>query len=157
MKYIKHFVNSYGEHTWNFTYYYDEVVPKILKRREDLSPVLSSDLNGIDNREKTLNKGIIKTIYYDLENDRISLKIEQRYGKDLIEIIYSDIINVDINCCILPITIMAHEVDVTPDDNVIHSLSLLGDTKIVFECKKIELKNSPLEKVTSQALSYYVG
>lgn len=52
---------------------------------------------------------------------------------------------------------MAHEVDVTPDDNVIHSLSLLGDTKIVFECKKIELKNSPLEKVTSQALSYYVG
>ncbi|GEM_PF-3518504 len=157
MKYIKHFVNSYGEHTWNFTYYYDEVVPKILKRREDLSPILSSDLNGIDNREKTLNKGIIKSIYYDLENDRISLKIEQRYGKDLIEIIYSDIINVDINCCILPITIMAHEVDVTPDDNVIHSLSLLGDTKIVFECKKIELKNSPLEKVTSQALSYYVG
>ncbi len=154
MKYIKHFVNSYGEHTWNFTYYYDEVVPKILKRREDLSPILSSDLNGIDNREKTLNKGIIKSIYYDLENDRISLKIEQRYGKDLIEIIYSDIINVDINCCILPITIMAHEVDVTPDDNVIHSLSLLGDTKIVFECKKIELKNSPLEKVTSQALSY---
>lgn len=157
MKYIKHFVNSYGEHTWNFTYYYDEVVPKILKRREDLSPILSSDLNGIDNREKTLNKGIIKSIYYDLENDRISLKIEQRYGKDLIEIIYSDIINVDINCCILPITIMAHEVDVTPDDNVIHSLSLLGDTKIVFECKKIELKNNPLEKVTSQALSYYVG
>lgn len=157
MKYIKHFVNSYGEHTWSFTYYYDEVVPKILKRREDLSPILSSDLNGIDNREKTLNKGIIKSIYYDLENDRISLKIEQRYGKDLIEIIYSDIINVDINCCILPITIMAHEVDVTPDDNVIHSLSLLGDTKIVFECKKIELKNSPLEKVTSQALSYYVG
>lgn len=157
MKYIKHFVNSYGEHTWNFTYYYDEVVPKTLKRREDLSPILSSDLNGIDNREKTLNKGIIKSIYYDLENDRISLKIEQRYGKDLIEIIYSDIINVDINCCILPITIMAHEVDVTPDDNVIHSLSLLGDTKIVFECKKIELKNSPLEKVTSQALSYYVG
>lgn len=157
MKYIKHFVNSYGEHTWNFTYYYDEVVPKILKRREDLSPILSSDLNGIDNREKTLNKGIIKSIYYDLENDRISLKIEQRYGKDLIEIIYSDIINVDINCCILPITIMAHEVDVTPDDNVIHSLSLLGNTKIVFECKKIELKNSPLEKVTSQALSYYVG
>lgn len=157
MKYIKHFVNSYGEHTWNFTYYYDEVVPKILKRREDLSPILSSDLNGIDNREKTLNKGIIKSIYYDLENDRISLKIEQRYGKDLIEIIYSDIINIDINCCILPITIMAHEVDVTPDDNVIHSLSLLGDTKIVFECKKIELKNSPLEKVTSQALSYYVG
>ena len=157
MKYIKHFVNSDGEHTWNFTYYYDEVVPKILKRREDLSPILSSDLNGIDNREKTLNKGIIKSIYYDLENDRISLKIEQRYGKDLIEIIYSDIINVDINCCILPITIMAHEVDVTPDDNVIHSLFLLGDTKIVFECKKIELKNSPLEKVTSQALSYYVG
>ncbi|WP_413500195.1 hypothetical protein [Psychrobacter maritimus] len=157
MKYIKHFVNSYGEHTWDFTYYYDEVVPKILKRREDLSPILSSDLNGIDNREKTLNKGIIKSIYYDLENDRISLKIEQRYGKDLIEIIYSDIINVDINCCILPITIMAHEVDVTPDDNVIHSLFLLGDTKIVFECKKIELKNSPLEKVTSQALSYYVG
>ena len=157
MKYLKHFVNSYGEHTWDFTYYYDEVVPKILKRREDLSPILSSDLNGIDNREKTLNKGIIKSIYYDLENDRISLKIEQRYGKDLIEIIYSDIINVDINCCILPITIMAHEVDVTPDDNVIHSLSLLGDTKIVFECKKIELKNSPLEKVTSQALSYYVG
>src|SRR5690606_15392777 len=97
MKYIKHFVNSYGEHTWNFTYYYDEVVTKILKRREDLSPILSSDLNGIDNREKTLNKGIIKSIYYDLENDRISLKIEQRYGKDLIEIIYSDIINVDIN------------------------------------------------------------
>ena len=157
MKYIKHFVNSYGEHTWDFTYYYDEVVPKILKRREDLSPILSSDLNGIDNREKTLNKGIIKSIYYDLENDRISLKIEQRYGKDLIEIIYSDIINVDINCCILPITIMAHEVDVTPDDNVIHSLFLLGDTEIVFECKKIELKNSPLEKVTSQALSYYVG
>ena len=157
MKYIKHFVNSYGEHTWDFTYYYDEVVPKILKRREDLSPIVSSDLNGIDNREKTLNKGIIKSIYYDLENDRISLKIEQRYGKDLIEIIYSDIINVDINCCILPITIMAHEVDVTPDDNVIHSLFLLGDTKIVFECKKIELKNSPLEKVTSQALSYYVG
>ena len=149
MKYIKHFVNSYGEHTWNFTYYYDEVVPKILKRREDLSPILSSDLNGIDNREKTLNKGIIKSIYYDLENDRISLKIEQRYGKDLIEIIYSDIINVDINCCILPITIMAHEVDVTPDDNVIHSLFLLGDTKIVFECKKIELKTMPLEKVTS--------
>ena len=56
MKYIKHFVNSYGEHTWDFTYYYDEVVPKILKRREDLSPILSSDLNGIDNREKTLNK-----------------------------------------------------------------------------------------------------
>lgn len=157
MKYIKHFVNSYGEHTWDFTYYYDEVVPKILKRREDLSPILSSDLNGIDNREKTLNKGIIKSIYYDLENDRISMKIEQRYGKDLIGIIYSDIINVDINCCILPITIMAHEVDVTPDDNVIHSLSLLGDTKIVFECKRIELKNSPLEKVTSQALSYYVG
>ena len=157
MKYIKHFVNSYGEHTWDFTYYYDEVAPKILKRRDELSPILSSDLNGIDNREKTLNKGIIKSIYYDLENDRISMKIEQRYGKDLIEIIYSDIINVDINCCILPITIMAHEVDVTPDDSVIHSLSLLGDTKIVFECKKIELKNSPLEKVTSQALSYYVG
>ncbi|WP_372814550.1 hypothetical protein [Psychrobacter sp.] len=157
MKYIKHFVDSCGNHGWDFTYYYDEIVPKILKHRKDLSTILSSDLNGIDNRDKTLNKGIIKSIYYDLENDRISLKIEQRYGKDLIEIIYSDIINVDINCCILPITIMAHEVDVTPDDNVIHSLSLLGDTKIVFECKKIELKNSPLEKVTSQALSYYVG
>ena len=157
MKYIKHFVNSYGEHTWNFTYYYDEVVPKILKRREDLSPILSSDLNGIDNREKTLNKGIIKSIYYDLEQERISLKIEQRYGKDLIEIIYSDVINVDINCQILPITIMVHEVDVTPDNNIIHSLFLLGDTEIVFECKKIELKISPLEKVTSQALSYYVG
>lgn len=47
MKYIKHFANSYGEHAWDFTYYYDEVVPKILKRREDLSPILSSDLNGI--------------------------------------------------------------------------------------------------------------
>lgn len=149
MKYIKHFVNSYGEHTWYFTYYYDEVVPKILKRREDLSQILSSDLNGIDNREKTLNKGIIKTIYYDLENDRISLKIEQRQGRDLIEIIYSDIVNININCCILPITIMVHEVDVTPDNNVIHSLFLLGDTEIVFECKKIELKTIPLEKVTS--------
>ena len=157
MKYIKNLVNSYGEHTWDFTHYYDEVVPKILKHRKDLSPILSSDLNGIDNTEKTLNKGIIKTIYYDLENDRISLKIEQRYGKDLIEIIYSDVINVDINCQILPITIMVHEVDVTPDNNIIHSLFLLGDTEIVFECKKIELKISPLEKVTSQALSYYVG
>ena len=157
MKYIKHFVNSYGEHTWNFTYYYDEVVPKILNRRADLSPILSSDLNGIDDREKTLNKGLIKTIHYDLEIDRISLKIEQRQGRDLIEIIYSDVINVDINCQILPITIMVHEVDVTPDNNIIHSLFLLGDTEIVFECKKIELKISPLEKVTSQALSYYVG
>lgn len=157
MKYIKHFVNSYGEHTWDFTYYYDEVVPKILKRREDLSPILSSDLNGIDNREKTLNKGIIKTIYYDLENDRISLKIEQRQGRDLIEIIYSNIVNVNINCCILPITIMVHEVDVTPDNNIIHSLFLLGDTEIVFECKKIELKTRPLEKVTSQDLSYYIS
>lgn len=157
MKHIKHFLNSYGEHTWDFTYYYDEIVPKILEHRKDLSTILSSALNGIDNREKTLNKGIIKSIYYDLEQERISLKIEQRYGKDLIEIIYSDIINVDINCRILPMTIMAHEVDVTPDDNVIHSLFLLGDTEIVFECKKIELKNSPLEKVTSQALSYYVG
>ncbi|WP_367111283.1 hypothetical protein [uncultured Psychrobacter sp.] len=157
MKYIKHFVNSYGEHTWDFTYYYDEIVPKILKYRKDLSPILSNDLNGINNREKTLNKGIIKSIHYDLENDRISLKIEQRYGKDLIEIIYSDIVNVNINCCILPITIMAHEVDVTPDNNIVHSLFLLGDTEIVFECEKIELKNSPLEKGTSQALSYYVG
>ena len=69
MKYIKHFVNSYGEHTWDFTYYYHEVVPKILKHRDELSPILSSDLNGIDDREKTLNKGIIQTIYYDLEND----------------------------------------------------------------------------------------
>ena len=149
MKYIKHFVNSYGEHTWDFTYYYDEVAPKILKHRDELSPILSSDLNGIDNREKTLNKGIIQTIYYDLENDRISLKIEQRQGKDLIEIIYSGIVNVNINCCILPITIMVHEVDVTPDSNIIHSLFLLGDTEIVFECKKIELKTSPLEEVTS--------
>ena len=157
MKHIKHFVNSYGEHTWDFTYYYDEVVPKILKSRKDLSPILSSDLNGIDNREKTLNKGIIKSIYYDLENDRISLKIEQRQGRDLIKIIYSDIINVDINCQILPMTIMAHEVDVTPDNNIIHSLFLLGDTEIVFECEKIELKNSPLEKATNQAISYYVG
>ena len=157
MKHIKHSVNYYGEHTWDFRHYYDEVVPKILERRKDLSPILSSDLNGIDNREKTLNKGIIKSIYYDLEQERISLKIEQRYGKDLIEIIYSDVINVDINCQILPITIMVHEVDVTPDNNIIHSLFLLGDTEIVFECKKIELKISPLEKVTSQALSYYVG
>ncbi|WP_201538154.1 hypothetical protein [Psychrobacter immobilis] len=157
MKHIKHFVNSYGEHTWDFTYYYDEVVPKILKRRKDLSSILSSDLNGIDNREKTLNKGIIKSIYYDLENDRILLKIEQRQGRDLIKIIYSDIINVDINCQILPMTIMAHEVDVTPDNNIIHSLFLLGDTEIVFECEKIELKNSPLEKATNQAISYYVG
>ena len=140
MKHIKHFVNSRGDHTWNFTYYYNEIVPEILKSRKDLSPILSSDLNGIDNREKTLNKGIIKSIYYDLENDRISLKIEQRYGKDLIEIIYSDIINVDINCQILPMTIMAHEVDVTPDNNIIHSLFLLGDTEIVFECEKIEMK-----------------
>jgi len=149
MKHIKHFVNSYGEHTWDFTYYYDEVVPEILKSRKDLSPILSSNLNGIDNREKTLNKGIIKSIYYDLENDRISLKIEQRYGKDLIEIIYSDIINVDINCQILPMTIMVHEVDITPDNHIIHSLFLLGDTEIVFGCKKIELKTTPLEKVTS--------
>ena len=149
MKYIKQSVNPYGEHTWDFTYYYDEVAPKILKRRDELSPILSSDLNGIDNREKTLNKGIIKTIYYDLDNDRISLKIEQRQGKDLIEIIYSGIVNVNINCCILPITIMAHEVDVTPDNNILHSLFLLGDTEIVFECKKIELKTMPLKKVTS--------
>ncbi len=157
MKYIKHFINSYGEHTWDFTYYYDEIVPKILKRRKDLSPILSSDLNGIDNREKTLNRGIIKSIYYDLENDEISLKIEQRQGRDLIEIIYSDIINIDINCWILPMTIMVHEVDVMPDNNIIHSLFLLGDTEIVFECKKIELKNSPLGKVKTHALSYYVG
>ncbi|WLP95606.1 hypothetical protein [Psychrobacter sp. M13] len=140
MKHIKHFVNSRGDHTWDFTYYYNEVVPEILKSRKDLSPILSSDLNGIDDIEKTLNKGIIKSIYYDLENDRISLKIEQRYGKDLIEIIYSDIINVDINCQILPMTIMAHEVDVTPDNNIIHSLFLLGDTEIVLECEKIEMK-----------------
>lgn len=146
MKYIKHFANSYREHAWDFTYYYDEVVPKILKRREDLSPILSSDLNGINNREKTLNKGIIKTVYYDLENDRISLKIEQRQGKDLIEIIYSDIVNVNINCCILPITIMVHEVDVTPDSNIIHSLFLLGNTEIVIECKTIELKTMLIEK-----------
>ncbi len=157
MKYIKHSVNSRGDHTWDFRYYYDEIVPKILKSRKDLSLILSSDLNGIDNTEKTLNKGIIKSIYYDLENDRISLKIEQRHGKDLIEIIYSDITNVDINCQILPMTIMAHEVDVTPDNNIIHSLFLLGDTEIVFECKKIELKSSPLEKATSQAVSYYIG
>jgi len=149
MKYIKHSVNSRGDHNLDFRYYYDEVVPEILKRRKDLSPILSSDLNGIDNREKTFNKGIIKSIYYDLEHDKISLKIEQRYGKDLIEIIYSDIINVDINCQILPMTIMAHEVDVTPDNNTIHSLFLLGDTEIVFECKTIELKTMPLEKVTS--------
>ena len=149
MKYIKHFANSYGEHAWDFTYYYDEVVPKILKRREDLSPILSSDLNGINNREKTLNKGIIKTIYYDLENDRISLKIEQRQGRDLIEIIYSDIVNVNINCCILPITIMVHEIDLTPDSNIIHSLFLLGNTEIVIECETIELKKVPVEKVTS--------
>ncbi|WP_201512304.1 hypothetical protein [Psychrobacter alimentarius] len=146
MKYIKHFVNSYGEHTWDFTYYYDEVAPKILKRREDLSAILSSDLNGIDNREKTLNKGIIRTIYYDLENDRISLKIEQRQGKDLIEIIYSDIVNININCWILPITVMVHEVDVTPDNHIIHSLFLLGDTEIVIECKTIELKTMLIEK-----------
>ena len=152
MKHIKHFVNSRGDHTWDFTYYYNEVVPEILKSRKDLSPILSSDLNGIDNREKTLNKGIIKSIYYDLENDRISLKIEQRYGKDLIEIIYSDIINVDINCQILPMTIMAHEVDVTPDNNIIHSLFLLGDTEIVFECEKIEMKIVLLKK--SQVKSY---
>ena len=152
MKHIKHFVNSRGDHTWDFTYYYNEVVPEILKSRKDLSPILSSDLNGIDNREKTLNKGIIKSIYYDLENDRISLKIEQRYGKDLIEIIYSDIINVDINCQILPMTIMAHEVDVTLDNNIIHSLFLLGDTEIVFECEKIEMKIVLLKK--SQVKSY---
>lgn len=157
MKYIKHFVNSRGDHNWDFRYYYDEVVPEILKSRKDLSQILSSDLNGIDDIEKTLNRGIIKTIYYDLENDRISLKIEQRYGKDLIEIIYSDIVNFNINCWILPITIMAHEVDVTPDNNIIHSLFLLGDTEMVFECKEIELKSSPIEKVTTQALSYYVG
>ncbi|WP_288995753.1 hypothetical protein [uncultured Psychrobacter sp.] len=149
MKYIKHFANSYGEHAWDFTYYYDEVVPKILKRREDLSPILSSDLNGINNREKTLNKGIIKTIYYDLENDRISLKIEQRQGRDLIEIIYSDIVNVNINCRILPITIMVHEIDLTSDSNIIHSLFLLGNTEIVIECETIELKKVPVEKVTS--------
>ena len=149
MKYIKHSVNSRGDHNLDFRYYYDEVVPEILKRRKDLSPILSSDLNGIDDIEKTLNKGIIKAIYYDLEHDKISLKIEQRYGRDLIEIIYSDIVNVNINCQILPITIMAHEVDVTPDNNIIHSLFLLGDTEIVFECKTIELKTMPLEKVTS--------
>ncbi len=146
MKYIKHFVDSHGDHNWDFRYYYDEIVPEILKSRKDLSLILSSDLNGIDNREKTLNRGIIKTIYYDSENDRISLKIEQRYGKDLIEIIYSDIVNVNINCWILPITIMAHEVDVTPDNNIIHSLFLLGDTEIVFECEKIELKIVPLKR-----------
>lgn len=157
MKYIKHFIDSCGDHNWDFRYYYDEVVPKILERRKDLSTILSSDLNGIDNREKTLNRGVIETIYYDLEQDRISLKIKQRQGKDLIEIIYSDIINININCWILPITMMAHEVDVTPDNNIIHSLFLLGDTEIVFECKKIELKNSPLEKFTTQTLSYYVG
>lgn len=146
MKYIKHSVNSRGDHNWDFRYYYDEVVPEILKRRKDLSPILSSDLNGIDDIEKTLNRGIIKAIYYDLEHDRISLKIEQRYGRDLIEIIYSDIVNVNINCWILPITIMAHEVDVTPDNHIIHSLFLLGDTEIVFECEKIELKNMLIEK-----------
>ncbi|MEN6669045.1 hypothetical protein AAJP47_01575 [Psychrobacter sp. B38] len=145
MKYIKHSVNSRGDHNWDFRYYYDEVVPEILKRREDLSLILSSDLNGIDDIEKTLNRGIIKAIYYDLENDKISLKIEQRYGRDLIEIIYSDIVNVNINCWILPITIMAHEVDVTPDNKIIHSLFLLGDTEIVFECEKIELKTMLIE------------
>ena len=146
MKYIKHSVNSRGDHNWDFRYYYDEVVPEILKRRKDLSPILSSDLNGVDDIEKTLNRGIIKAIYYDLENDKISLKIEQRYGRDLIEIIYSDIVKININCWILPITIMAHEVDVTPDNNIMHSLFLLGDTEIVFECKKIELKNVLLKK-----------
>ena len=146
MKYIKHSVNSRGDHNWDFRYYYDEVVPEILKRRKDLSPILSSDLNGVDDIEKTLNRGIIKAIYYDLENDKISLKIEQRYGRDLIEIIYSDIVKININCWILPITIMAHEVDVTPDNNIIHSLFLLSDTEIVFECEKIELKNVLLKK-----------
>lgn len=149
MKYIKHFEESYGIHSWDFSYYYDEVVPKIIKRRKDLRTILSRDLNGIDNREKTLNRGIIETIYYDLEHDRISLKIKQREGKSLIEIIYSDIVNININCWILPITIMAHEIDVTPDNDIIHSLFLLGDTEIVVECKKIELNDRSLEKVTS--------
>ncbi|GAA0317225.1 hypothetical protein [Psychrobacter aestuarii] len=145
MKYIKHVKESCGVRSWNFSHYYDEVVPELLKRREDLSAILSSDLNGIDNREKTLNKGVIKTIYCDLENEKISLTIEQRQGKALIELIYSEIINFNIDCWILPITIMAHEVDVTPDSDVVHSLFLLGGTAMVFECKNIVLNYKPIE------------
>lgn len=77
------------------------------------------------------------------------MKIEQRQGRDLIEIIYSDIVNVNINCRILPITIMVHEIDLTSDSNIIHSLFLLGNTEIVIECETIELKKVPVEKVTS--------
>ena len=145
MKYIKHIKEPYGICYWDLSHYYDEIVPELLKRREDLSDLLSSDLNGIDNREKTLNNGVIKTIYYDLENDKISLKIEQRQGKDLIEIIYSDIVNFNIDCWILPLTIMAHEIDITPDDDVVHSFFLLGDTAMVFKCKNITLKYTTIE------------
>ena len=145
MKYIKHIKRSDGIHYWDLSHYYDKIVPKLLKRRKDLSDLLSSDLNGIDNREKTLNKGVIKTIYYDLENDRISLKIEQRQGKDLIEIIYSDVVNFNINSWILPLTIMAHEIDITPDDDVVHSFFLLGDTTMDFKCKNIALKYTTIE------------
>ncbi|WP_131668838.1 hypothetical protein [Psychrobacter pygoscelis] len=151
MKYIKHSKEAYGVHNWDFSYYYNEVVPHILNRRKDLSPILSSDLNGIDNKEKTLNRGIIEKIDYDLEHDRLSLEIKQREGRDLIEIIYSDIINIRINCDIVPITIMVHEIDVTSDNNIVHSLFLLGDTEIVIECKKLELQNSPIKNVTDQA------
>jgi len=145
MKYIKHIKEPNGIRPWNFSHYYDEIVPELLKRREDLSAILSSDLNGIDNREKTLNSSVIKTICYDLENETISLKIEQRQGKDLIEIIYSDVVNFNINTWILPLTIMAHEIDITPDNDVVHSLFLLGDTAMVFKCKNIALTYKPIK------------
>lgn len=145
MKYIKQIKRPDGIRYWDLSYYYDEIVPELLKRREDLADLLSSDLNGIDNREKTLNSGVIKTICYDLENDKVSLTIDQRQGKALIELIYSDIVNFNINCCILPITIMAHEIDVTPDNDVVHSFFLLGDTAMDFKCKNIALTYKPIE------------
>ncbi|WP_199507642.1 MULTISPECIES: hypothetical protein [unclassified Psychrobacter] len=145
MKYIKQIKRPDGIRYWDLSYYYDEIVPELLKRREDLGDLLSSDLNGIANREKTLNSGVIKTICYDLENDKVSLTIDQRQGKESIEIIYSGIVNFNINCCILPITIMAHEIDVTPDNDVVHSLFLLGDTAMDFKCKNIALTYKPIE------------
>lgn len=145
MKYIKQIKRPDGIRYWDLSYYYDEIVPELLKRREDLGDLLSSDLNGIDNREKTLNSGVIKAICYDLENDKVSLTIDQRQGKALIEIIYSDVVNFNINTWILPLTIMAHEIDITPDDDVVHSFFLLGDTAMDFKCKNIALTYNPIE------------
>lgn len=139
MKYIKHINHNHGLHTWDFSFYYNDIVPNILKSRKDLAKLLESDLNGIINRDKTFNNGIIEYIFYNLSEDKISLKFKQRQTNELISLNYSQIINFKINADVLPLTIMAHEIDLLSDNIISHCLYLLGGKEIIIDCEKIEM------------------